>query len=144
MSIEYLVLRADAEDGPFAGVTAHKLNQSWETLQEALDELGQQGWDLCTTITAPRENTGVLESIIARGLFSNAWPPQPKPWRPLKSAPSSLKPLKSWRGKVTAANKHSGGWPMQPGSCRARPTTTSSSRPWTPIWTRWRNDVLPH
>jgi hypothetical protein len=31
-------------------VTAHKLNQSWETLQEALDELGHHGWDLCTTI----------------------------------------------------------------------------------------------
>jgi hypothetical protein len=50
MSVEYLVLQAEAQDGPFARVTAHKLHQSWETLQEALDELGQHGWDLCTTI----------------------------------------------------------------------------------------------
>jgi hypothetical protein len=40
MSVEYLVLQADAEAGPFARVTAHKLNQSWATLREALDELG--------------------------------------------------------------------------------------------------------
>ena len=46
MSIEYLVLQAEVPDGPFAHVTAHKLNQSWATLQEALDELGQQGWEL--------------------------------------------------------------------------------------------------
>ena len=75
MAIEYLVLRAEAEDGPFARVTVHKLNQSWETLQEALDELGQQGWDLCTTIYSATENTRALGSIIVKGSFSNAWPP---------------------------------------------------------------------
>ena len=79
MSVEYLVLQADAEDGPFARVTAHKLNQSWETLQAASDELGQYGWDLSRPFTAPRENTKAMESIIARGLFLNAWPPPPKP-----------------------------------------------------------------
>jgi len=41
MTIVYLVLQADPERGPFASVSAHKLNQSWNTLQEALDELGQ-------------------------------------------------------------------------------------------------------
>jgi len=59
MAVEYLVLRADAEQGPFARVRAQKLNQSWNTLQEALDELGQQDWDLCTTIySATREQGG--------------------------------------------------------------------------------------
>lgn len=59
MSVEYLVLQANAQDGPFARVTAHKLDQSWETLQEALDELGQHEWDLYTTIySATKERTG--------------------------------------------------------------------------------------
>ena len=89
MSVEYLVLQADAEDGPFARVRAQKLNQSWETLQAAMDELGQYGWDLYTTIySATREHKAPLESIIARGLFSNAWPPQPKPVPQPKPAPS--------------------------------------------------------
>ena len=52
MYVEYLVLRANAEQGLFARVHAPKLNQSWETLQEALDELGQHEWDLCK----PRHN----------------------------------------------------------------------------------------
>ena len=47
MTIEYLVLQAPPEQGPFASVSAAKVKQSWDTLQEALDELGQQGWDLC-------------------------------------------------------------------------------------------------
>jgi hypothetical protein len=56
MPVEYLVLQAEAEHGAFGRVTAHKLHQSWETLQAALDELGQYGWDLCTTIySATRE-----------------------------------------------------------------------------------------
>jgi hypothetical protein len=58
MTIEYLVLQADPEKGPFAGGSAHKLNQSWDTLQEALDELGPQGWDLYTTIYSPTRETG--------------------------------------------------------------------------------------
>jgi hypothetical protein len=41
MAVEYLVLQAEAESGPFARVTAPKRHQSWETLQAALDELGQ-------------------------------------------------------------------------------------------------------
>ena len=59
MAVEYLELQAEAEAGPFARVTAHKLQQSWETLQAALDELGPYGWDLCTTIySATREHRG--------------------------------------------------------------------------------------
>jgi hypothetical protein len=77
MAVEYLVLRAEAEDGPFARVTAHKLNQSWETLQEALDELGQQGWDLCTTIySATKEHRSpgehYCEGFIFRRMASSA------------------------------------------------------------------------
>jgi hypothetical protein len=77
MAVEYLVLQADAEDGPFARVTAHKLNQSWETLQAALDELGQYGWDLCTTIySATREHRGpgehYCEGFIFKRMASSA------------------------------------------------------------------------
>jgi hypothetical protein len=77
MSVEYLVLQADAESGPFARVTAHKLNQSWETLQEALDELGQQAWELCTTIySATREHRGpgehYCEGFIFKRIASSA------------------------------------------------------------------------
>ncbi|MGH8068122.1 MAG: hypothetical protein ACRERE_23400 [Candidatus Entotheonellia bacterium] len=53
MSIEYLVLQALPEEGPFASVIADKGKHSWDTQQDALDELGQQGWDLCTTIYGP-------------------------------------------------------------------------------------------
>jgi hypothetical protein len=70
MSVEYLVLQAVAEDGPFARVTAHKLNKSWETLQEALDELGQQDWDLCTTVySATRERSGPGEHYCEGLIF---------------------------------------------------------------------------
>lgn len=55
MNIEYLVLQSFPEKGPFAFVRSDKLNKSWD-LQEALDELGQEGWELCTTIYGP---TGV-------------------------------------------------------------------------------------
>jgi hypothetical protein len=77
MSVEYLVLQAEAQDGPFARVTAHKLNQSWETLQEALDELGHHGWDLCTTIySATREHRGpgehYCEGFIFKRMASSA------------------------------------------------------------------------
>lgn len=58
MAVEYLVLQTDAEAGPFARVRAEKLNQSWETLQAALDELGQYAWDLCTTIYSPTRERG--------------------------------------------------------------------------------------
>ncbi len=62
MAVEYLVLQAEAADGPFARVTAHKLHQSWETLQAALDELGQHEWDLYTTIySATKERRGLGE-----------------------------------------------------------------------------------
>src|SRR5919109_2231537 len=60
MSVEDLVLQAAPEDGPLAHVSAPKLNKSWETLQEALDELGQHEWDLCTTIySTPDERTAL-------------------------------------------------------------------------------------
>jgi hypothetical protein len=59
MSLEYLVLQADAEQGPFVHVRAHQLNQSWGTRQEVLDELGQHAWDLYTTIdSATKERRG--------------------------------------------------------------------------------------
>jgi hypothetical protein len=58
MMIEYLVLQADPEQGPLVGVRAEKLNQSWKTLQEALDELGPQGWDVYTTIYSPTREQG--------------------------------------------------------------------------------------
>jgi hypothetical protein len=58
MKVEYLVLQARAEDGPFGSVSADKVKQSWDTLQDALDELGQQGWDLCTTIYGPTRERG--------------------------------------------------------------------------------------
>jgi hypothetical protein len=70
MAVEYLVLQAEAEAGPFARVTAHKLRQSWETLQAALDELGQYGWDLCTTIySATREHRGPGEHYCEGFIF---------------------------------------------------------------------------
>jgi hypothetical protein len=58
MSVEYLVLQAEAEQGALARVRAEKLNHSWEPLQEALDELGQQEWDLYTTIDGPTKERG--------------------------------------------------------------------------------------
>jgi hypothetical protein len=59
MPVEYLVLQAVAEEGAFGRVCAPKLNKSWNTLQEALDELGQHEWDLYTTIySATREHGG--------------------------------------------------------------------------------------
>jgi len=70
MSVEYLVLQAVAEDGPLAHVSAPKLNKSWDTLQEALDELGQQEWDLCTTIySATRERNGPGEHYCEGFIF---------------------------------------------------------------------------
>jgi hypothetical protein len=77
MAVEYLVLQAEAESGPFARVTARKLNQSWETLQEALDELGQQAWELCTSISsATREHMGpgehYCEGFIFKRMASSA------------------------------------------------------------------------
>ena len=70
MAVEYLVLQAEAESGPFARVTAHKLQQSWETLQAALDELGPQAWELCTTIySATREQRGPGEHYCEGFIF---------------------------------------------------------------------------
>jgi hypothetical protein len=79
MAVEYLVLQAEAEAGPFGPVTAHKLHQSWETLQAALDELGQHGWDLYTTIySATREHRGpgehYCEGFIFKRMASAAAP----------------------------------------------------------------------
>jgi hypothetical protein len=61
MAVEYLVLQAYAEQGPFARVSAHKLNQSWDTLQAALDELGQHAWDLCTCPSRKLESVVMLD-----------------------------------------------------------------------------------
>ena len=70
MAVEYLVLQAEADRGSFARVTAHKLHQSWETLQAALDELGSDGWDLCTTIySATREHRGPGEHYCEGFVF---------------------------------------------------------------------------
>jgi hypothetical protein len=84
MAVEYLVLQADAEAGPFARVRAEKLNQSWETLQDALDELGQHAWDLCTTIySATREYGGrgehFCEGFILKRRSSTAGARAPRP-----------------------------------------------------------------
>jgi hypothetical protein len=73
MSVEYLVLQADAEAGPFARIRAEQLNRCGETLQAALDELGQHEWDLCTTIdSATKERHGpgehYCEGFILKGL----------------------------------------------------------------------------
>jgi hypothetical protein len=77
MSIEYLVVQAVAEDGTFGRLHAPKLNQSWHTLQEALDELGQHDWDLYTTIySATREHGGrgehYCEGLIFKRLRASA------------------------------------------------------------------------
>jgi hypothetical protein len=91
MSVEYLVLQADAEQGPFGRVSAHKLNQSWDTLQVALDELGQHAWDLCTTIySASKERNGpgehYCEGFIFKRLSSST--------RARTSAPESMREAK--------------------------------------------------
>jgi hypothetical protein len=70
MSVEYLVVQTVVEEGAFGRVRAPKLNQSWNTLQEALDELGQQAWDLCTTIySATREQGGRGEHYCEGFIF---------------------------------------------------------------------------
>jgi hypothetical protein len=51
MVVEYLVLHAEAEHGALARVRA-------ETRQAALDELGQQAWDLYTTLDGPTKARG--------------------------------------------------------------------------------------
>jgi hypothetical protein len=53
------------------------LNQSWETLQAALDELGQQEWDVYTTIYGPTKERGgpgehYCEGFILKRLSSVA------------------------------------------------------------------------
>ena len=76
MAVEYLVVQAEAEEGPFARVTAPKLQQSWETLQAALDDLGQYGWDLCTTIySATREHRGPGEHYCEGLIFKRTASP---------------------------------------------------------------------
>jgi Domain of unknown function (DUF4177) len=70
MYVEYLVVQAVAEDGAFGRISAPKLHKSWNTLQEALDELGQQEWDLYTTIySATREHGGRGEHYCAGLIF---------------------------------------------------------------------------
>jgi hypothetical protein len=76
MHVEYLVLQAVAEDGAFGRISAPKLNKSWNTLQEALDELGQQQWDLYTTMYgATREHGGhgehYCEGLIFKRMSSS-------------------------------------------------------------------------
>jgi hypothetical protein len=58
MVVEYLVWHAEAEHGAWARVRAEQLHQSWETRQAALDKLGQQAWDLYTTIDGPTKARG--------------------------------------------------------------------------------------
>jgi hypothetical protein len=70
MEIEYLVAQAVAEDGAFSRISAPKLNRSWNTLQEALDELGHEGWDLYTTVySATREHGGRGEHYCEGFIF---------------------------------------------------------------------------
>ncbi len=63
------MLQADAAEGPFGRITADKLNRSWETLQDALDELGQHGWDLCTTIYSATQERGGPGEHYCKGLI---------------------------------------------------------------------------
>ena len=84
MAVEYLVLRAEAEQGPLGRVRAEKLKQSWETLQAALDELGQQEWDLYTTIYGPTKERGgpgehYCEGFILKRLSDAAGERAPEP-----------------------------------------------------------------
>ncbi len=59
MTTEYLVLQASYPvKGIFDIVMSEKLDMRWATLQEALDELGQQNWDLCTTVYGPTTARG--------------------------------------------------------------------------------------
>jgi hypothetical protein len=75
MAVEYLVLQAGAEEGTFARVTAPKLNRSWDTLQDALDELGQEEWDLCTTVySATKERGGPGEHYCEGFIFKRHSP----------------------------------------------------------------------
>jgi hypothetical protein len=55
MAIEYVVLQTLPEKGPLASLTADEVHQSWETLQDALEEVGQRGWELCTTLYCPTQ-----------------------------------------------------------------------------------------
>jgi hypothetical protein len=50
MPVEYLVVEAYPEFGPLRNVKSKKLEKRWESLQEALDELGSQGWELSETV----------------------------------------------------------------------------------------------
>lgn len=68
MTIEYLVLEAYPDKGPFEMVCANKMNKSWP-LQEALDELGQQGWEICTTIYGPTRDRGNNGDLFCQGLI---------------------------------------------------------------------------
>ncbi len=77
MAVEYLVVQAVPEEGAFGRVSAPKLKKSWDTLQEALDELGRHEWDLCTTIySATREHGGrgehYCEGLIFKRMNSAA------------------------------------------------------------------------
>jgi hypothetical protein len=86
MYVEYLVLQADAEHGPLARVRAQKLNQSWQTLQDALDELGQQEWDLYTTIYSATRERGApgehyCEGFILKRMLHAAGDRAPAPER---------------------------------------------------------------
>jgi hypothetical protein len=67
-----------------ARVRAEKLKQSWETLQVALDELGQQESDLYTTIDGPTKERDGPGEHIAKGSFSSAYqtPPENVPQSP--------------------------------------------------------------
>jgi hypothetical protein len=86
MYVEYLVLQAEADQGPLARVRAQKLNQSWSSLQDALDELGQHEWDLCTTIySATKERNGpgehYCEGFILKRMLHAAGDRAPAPER---------------------------------------------------------------
>jgi hypothetical protein len=79
MYVQYLVLQAEAEQGALARVRAEKLNRSWETLQAALDELGQQAgawWRLLPLSQPPAQGP---PAVARRAL--------PRPWRGLGRLP---------------------------------------------------------
>ena len=49
----YLVLETYPDKGPLSKIRSRKLNKTWNTLQDALDELGSQGWGISNTIYGP-------------------------------------------------------------------------------------------
>ncbi len=67
MKFAYQIITVSKEEGPFGRIFAK--NKSWPKLQEALDELGQDGWDLYMPIYGPfhpKEGSHYCEGFIMK------------------------------------------------------------------------------